>query len=62
MKALVDHGRGRNVWEAVSDPRIEAPADAIVLIATTTICGTDLHCGHGAVETQEGRRRRGRLG
>jgi alcohol dehydrogenase len=61
MKALVYHGPGRLAWEAVSDPGIEAPTDAIVLIATTTICGTELHCGHGAVEMQEGRRRRGRL-
>lgn len=62
MKALVDHGAGRKVWEAVSDSGIEAPTVAIVRITTTTICGTELHCGHGAVEMQEGRRRRGRLG
>jgi alcohol dehydrogenase len=61
MKALVYHGPGRLAWEAVSDLGFEAPMDAIVRITTTTICGTDLRCGHGAVEMQEGRRRRGRL-
>ncbi len=43
MKALVYHGPGKRAWEEKSKPIITDPADAIVRITTTTICGTDLH-------------------
>lgn len=43
MKALVYHGPGKSAWEDKPRPAIEAPADAIVRISTSTICGTDLH-------------------
>jgi len=43
MKALVWHGRRDVRCDAVPDPRIEAPTDAIVRITTTAICGSDLH-------------------
>jgi len=49
MKALVYHGPGRKAWEDVPDPSIQDPADAIVKIETTTICGTDLHILKGDV-------------
>ncbi len=49
MKALVYHGPGRKVWEEVPKPTIKDPADAIVKIETTTICGTDLHILKGDV-------------
>jgi alcohol dehydrogenase len=43
MKALVYHGPGKRAWEDVPFPAIQHPADAIVRITTSTICGTDLH-------------------
>jgi alcohol dehydrogenase len=43
MKALVYHGPGKSAWEDRPRPAIQAPADAIVRITTSTICGTDLH-------------------
>jgi alcohol dehydrogenase len=49
MKALVYHGPGQKSWDAVPDPLIEAPTDAIVRITTSTICGTDLHILKGDV-------------
>ncbi|GAA1912654.1 zinc-dependent alcohol dehydrogenase family protein [Streptomyces sodiiphilus] len=49
MKALVYHGPGQSSWEDVPDPGIQDPADAIIRIGTTTICGTDLHILGGDV-------------
>jgi alcohol dehydrogenase len=49
MKALVYKGPGQKVWESVPSPRIAQPTDAIVRIAKTTICGTDLHILKGDV-------------
>jgi len=47
MMALVyrtsGKGTGKAVWESKPRPTIQHPADAIVRITTTTICGTDLH-------------------
>ena len=43
MKALVYHGPGKRAWEDKPRPTIQDPADAIVRITTSTICGTDLH-------------------
>ena len=43
MKALVYHGPGKRAWEDKPRPAIQDPGDAIVLITTSTICGTDLH-------------------
>jgi alcohol dehydrogenase len=43
MKALVYHGLGKKAFEDHPKPAIAAPADAIVKITKTTICGTDLH-------------------
>jgi alcohol dehydrogenase len=51
MKALVYHGPGRRAWEEKPTPQIQDPADAVVRITTTTICGTDLHILKGDVPT-----------
>jgi len=60
MKALVYHtsgkGTGKAVWESKPRPTIQHPADAIVRITTTTICGTDLHILKGDLpEVTDGR-------
>src|ERR671913_691846 len=56
VKALNYHGPGKKVWESKDDPGIERPADAVVRIDTTTICGTDLHILKGDVpEVTDGR-------
>jgi alcohol dehydrogenase len=49
MKALVYHGPGRKRWEERPMPALQSPTDAIVRIAKTTICGTDLHILKGDV-------------
>jgi glutathione-independent formaldehyde dehydrogenase len=43
MKAVVYKGKNKVAVEEVSDPKIEAPGDAIVRITTAAICGSDLH-------------------
>ncbi len=56
MKALVYNGPGKRAWEDRPKPQLLAPADAIVRITRTTICGTDLHILKGDVATvQAGR-------
>lgn len=49
MKGLVFHGPGAAAWEDVMEPDIHDPADVIVQVETTSICGTDLHILHGDV-------------
>lgn len=51
MNALVYHGKGKRSWEETPKPRVLEPTDAIVKIAKTTICGTDLHILKGDVPT-----------
>lgn len=51
MKALVYHGPGKRSWEDRPKPAIKNPTDAVVKIAKTTICGTDLHILKGDVPT-----------
>src|ERR1700722_1614806 len=56
MKALVYQGPGKKALEDRPKPDIAMPTDAIVKIAKTTICGTDLHILKGDVPTcQPGR-------
>ena len=43
MKAVVWHGREDVRVDAVEDPRIQEPTDAIVRVTSTAICGSDLH-------------------
>ena len=49
MKAVVWHDVGRIAVEEVPQPRIQDPADALVRITTSAICGTDLHFVRGSV-------------
>lgn len=49
MNALVYHGPGKRSWEEKPKPTIKDSTDAIVRIAKTTICGTDLHILKGDV-------------
>jgi alcohol dehydrogenase len=51
MKALVYGGPGIKSLEDRPKPVIQAASDAIVKIAKTTICGTDLHILKGDVAT-----------
>jgi len=51
MKALVYLGPGKIAWETVPAPAILHPTDAIIKVARTTICGTDLHILKGDVPT-----------
>jgi alcohol dehydrogenase len=56
MKALVYLGPAKKALEERPKPEITAPTDAIVKIAKTTICGTDLHILKGDVPScQPGR-------
>ncbi|MEO6600976.1 MAG: zinc-dependent alcohol dehydrogenase family protein [Polyangiaceae bacterium] len=56
MKALVYHGAGKRSWEEKPKPSVQAASDAVVKIARTTICGSDLHILKGDVPTvTEGR-------
>jgi len=56
MKALVYHGPHQKTWEEKRKPSILEPSDAIIKIAKTTICGTDLHILKGDVpEVTDGR-------
>ena len=43
MKALTWQGKRNVTVEEVADPVIQQPADAIVRITSSAICGSDLH-------------------
>jgi alcohol dehydrogenase len=49
MKALVYHGPGAIAWEERPLPVVEEPADVVVRVSKTTICGTDLAILKGGV-------------
>jgi len=49
MKAVVWHDVGKISVDEVPDPAIGDPADAIVRITTSAICGTDLHFVRGTM-------------
>jgi threonine dehydrogenase-like Zn-dependent dehydrogenase len=49
MKAVVWHDIGKISVDEVPMPAIQDPADAIVRITTSAICGTDLHFIRGTV-------------
>ena len=65
MKALVCRGPRKRSWDSLLDLAICDPSDIVVGVATTTICGSDLHVlrddvsettpgtvlGHGAIGT-----------
>jgi threonine dehydrogenase-like Zn-dependent dehydrogenase len=43
MKAVTFHGRRDVRVDSVPDPTIEQPTDAIVWVASSRICGSDVH-------------------
>jgi threonine dehydrogenase-like Zn-dependent dehydrogenase len=47
VKAITFHAPGEFRVERVSDPRIEAPTDALIRVELAAICGSDLHVWHG---------------
>jgi threonine dehydrogenase-like Zn-dependent dehydrogenase len=49
MKAVVWHDLGKIALDEVPDPVLWDPADAIVRITTSAICGTDLHFVRGSM-------------
>lgn len=49
MKAVVWHDVGKISVDQVPDPGIREPADAVVRITTSAICGTDLHFVRGTM-------------
>jgi threonine dehydrogenase-like Zn-dependent dehydrogenase len=49
MKAVVWHDVGKISVDDVPEPYIHDPADAIVRITTSAICGTDLHFVRGTI-------------
>src|SRR5690349_4518870 len=53
MKAVCWCGRGSVHVEAVPDPKILNPRDAVVRVTRTAICGSDLHLYDGFIPTME---------
>jgi threonine dehydrogenase-like Zn-dependent dehydrogenase len=49
MNAVVFHSVGNIRLEDVPEPMIEQPTDAIIEVAASAICGTDLHFVRGTV-------------
>src|SRR5690242_2766297 len=49
MKALVWHGKEDIRCDAVTDPGIEEPRDAIIKVTSCAICGSDLHLFHNLI-------------
>lgn len=54
MRGLVYKGEREVAVEEVLDARIEQPADAIIEITTTNICGSDLHMYEGRTDVEAG--------
>lgn len=55
MKALVWHGKNDIRCEAVPDPAIEHPRDAIIKVTACAICGSDLHIFDGVIPQMKSR-------
>lgn len=49
MKAITLHGVEDVRVEAVPDPQILEPTDAVIKVTLAAICGSDLHLYHGAI-------------
>src|SRR5690606_37221723 len=49
MKAVVFHDVGDIRLDEVPEPSIQEPTDAIILVTTSAICGSDLHFIRGTV-------------
>ena len=54
MRAVVYRGVGRVEVEDVPDAVVEEPGDAVVRVAATAICGSDLHFFHGKAPLEPG--------
>ncbi|WP_285105948.1 alcohol dehydrogenase catalytic domain-containing protein [Promicromonospora sp. MEB111] len=54
MKATVMYGAGDVRVEAVADPTVRLPTDAVVRTVRTCICGSDLHPYHSMPGTEHG--------
>jgi alcohol dehydrogenase len=54
MRAVTFQAPGEVRVEDVTEPRLERPDDAIVQIAASGICGSDLHIFHGRVPVERG--------
>ena len=48
MRAVIMHAPGDVRVEDREDPRIIEPTDAVIRLAATCICGSDLHALHHA--------------
>lgn len=49
MKAVVWHGVGDIRLDEVSEPKLQAPTDAVIRLTSSAICGTDLHFIRGTM-------------
>ena len=54
MRGTVFHGPHDVRVERVDDPKLQTPTDALVRITRAGICGSDLHCYHGAMPAVPG--------
>jgi glutathione-independent formaldehyde dehydrogenase len=53
MKALVYHGPKKVSVDNVPDAKIEKPADVVIGLTTTNICGSDLHMYEGRTDVEK---------
>src|SRR5947207_13668543 len=53
MKALAWHGKADIRCEAVPDPKIEHPRDAVIKVTACAICGSDLHIYGGIIPSMK---------
>jgi 2-desacetyl-2-hydroxyethyl bacteriochlorophyllide A dehydrogenase len=54
MKAVTFHAPGEVRLEERPEPELSAPADAVVRVESTGVCGSDLHILHGRVPVDPG--------
>jgi alcohol dehydrogenase len=54
MKALLIEDAAELRLDQVPEPRLEDPADVLVQVTTTTICGGDVHLRHGVIPAEKG--------
>ena len=54
MRAVTFQAPGRVAVEEVPEPELTGPADAIVRIEASGVCGSDLHIYHGRVQIEPG--------
>jgi alcohol dehydrogenase len=54
MRAVTFQAPGEVMLEERPDPELNSPADAIVAVEATGICGSDLHIYHGRVKIEPG--------